>query len=108
MREDVAQKRLRDLHERALEHGMVLKDASAYNVQFVGSRPTFIDLAEQVSTSVGRYVIGQGSLALANGILSFLVLTFVLPWYQKSYVPEGKSAFVTDSLSAFGVFTFCP
>ena len=27
----------------ALEHGMVLKDASAFNVQFVGSRPVFID-----------------------------------------------------------------
>ena len=35
-----------------------------------------------------------------------LVLSMALPWYQKSYVPEGKSAFVTDSLSAFGVFTF--
>lgn len=27
----------------ALRHGMSLKDASAYNVQFIGSRPTFID-----------------------------------------------------------------
>ena len=27
----------------ALEHGMVLKDASAFNVQFVGCRPVFID-----------------------------------------------------------------
>jgi hypothetical protein len=27
----------------ALDHGMTLKDASAYNVQFVGSRPVFID-----------------------------------------------------------------
>ena len=35
-----------------------------------------------------------------------LVLSMALPWYQKSYVPEGKSAFVSDSLSAFGVFTF--
>ena len=29
----------------ALEHGMVLKDASMFNVQFVGSKPFFIDLA---------------------------------------------------------------
>ena len=50
-----------------------------YQLVPASKRPTFIDLAEQVSTSVGRYVIGQGSLALANGILSFLVLTFVLP-----------------------------
>lgn len=50
-----------------------------YQLVPASKRPTFIDLAEQVSTSVGRYVIGQGSLALVNGILSFLILTFVLP-----------------------------
>jgi hypothetical protein len=35
-----------------------------------------------------------------------LILSMALPWYQKSYVPAGHSAFVTDNLSAFGVFTF--
>lgn len=29
--------------ERSLDRGMILKDATAYNVQFVGSRPIFID-----------------------------------------------------------------
>lgn len=28
----------------ALKHGMTLKDASAYNIQFIGSKPLFIDL----------------------------------------------------------------
>ena len=32
-----------EVQKRALEHGMVLKDASAYNVQFIGARPIFID-----------------------------------------------------------------
>ncbi|MDR1267195.1 MAG: hypothetical protein LBJ70_02305 [Holosporales bacterium] len=32
------------LQERALARGLVLKDASAYNVQFVGARPIFVDL----------------------------------------------------------------
>lgn len=32
-----------DLHAMALAHGMVLKDASAFNVQFVDARPSFID-----------------------------------------------------------------
>jgi hypothetical protein len=41
--------------------------------------------------------------AIAAGVL---VLSMILPWYQKSFVPQGKSAFVQDSLSAFGVFTF--
>jgi ribosomal protein L11 methylase PrmA len=31
------------VHRAALERGMMLKDASAYNVQFVGSRAVFID-----------------------------------------------------------------
>lgn len=32
-----------DIHARALKAGMVLKDASAYNVQFVDGKPVFID-----------------------------------------------------------------
>jgi predicted PurR-regulated permease PerM len=52
-----------------------------YRLVPASKRATFVDLAEQVSTSVGRYVIGQGSLALVNGILSFIVLTFVLPLF---------------------------
>ncbi|MBL8707578.1 MAG: hypothetical protein JNL25_00170, partial [Rhodospirillaceae bacterium] len=32
-----------DLHLLALEHGFTLSDASAYNVQFIGARPIFID-----------------------------------------------------------------
>lgn len=31
------------IQEEALKHGMVLKDASAYNIQFIGSRAVFID-----------------------------------------------------------------
>lgn len=40
-------------------------------------RARFADIAEQVSDSVGRYVVGQGTLALANGILSFIYLSIV-------------------------------
>jgi len=32
-----------DIHLRALERGMTLSDASAYNIQFDGPRPVFID-----------------------------------------------------------------
>lgn len=31
------------LHRRALRHEMILKDASAYNIQFINGRPTLID-----------------------------------------------------------------
>jgi predicted PurR-regulated permease PerM len=49
--------------------------------QFVPAtkRSRFVDLAEQISDSVGRYVIGQVTLALVNGVASFLVLTFIFP-----------------------------
>jgi hypothetical protein len=38
----------------ALEHGMVLKDASAYNVQFIGRKPVFID-----TLSLWKYTEGD-------------------------------------------------
>jgi predicted PurR-regulated permease PerM len=40
-------------------------------------RETFISIAEQVSHAVGRYVVGQVTLALINGVLSFVFLTIV-------------------------------
>jgi predicted PurR-regulated permease PerM len=50
-----------------------------YQLVPASRRPKFIDLAEQIAQAVGRYVIGQGSLALVNGILSFIVLTLIFP-----------------------------
>ncbi|MDF1478682.1 AI-2E family transporter [Leifsonia sp. H3M29-4] len=50
-----------------------------YQLVPASRRETFIHLAEQVATSVGRYVIGQAGLALVNGVLSFIFLTLVLP-----------------------------
>lgn len=32
-----------DVQNRALKHGMILKDASAFNVQFIGKKPVLID-----------------------------------------------------------------
>jgi hypothetical protein len=43
-----------DIQRRALTRGLVLRDASAYNVQFLGSRAVFID-----TLSFGAYVEGQ-------------------------------------------------
>jgi len=45
-------------------------------------------------------------LRLAAGAAAALVASFVLPWYQKSFVPPGRSDFAQDNLSAFGVFSF--
>src|SRR3712207_40195 len=43
---------------------------------------------------------------LAAGAAAALVASLVLPWYQKSFVPPGRSDFAQDNLSAFGVFSF--
>ena len=43
-----------DLHIEALEHGVTLSDASAYNIQFYGTQPIFID-----SLSFRRYREGE-------------------------------------------------
>ncbi len=40
-------------------------------------RETFIHIAEQVAHAVGRYVVGQVSLALINGVLSFIFLSAI-------------------------------
>lgn len=41
-------------------------------------RVGFIDITEQISQAVGRFVVGQVTLALVNGVLSFIVLTFFI------------------------------
>jgi hypothetical protein len=43
MLQDAAMLQL-DLTEQALEEGLITKDATPYNVQFVGASPTFIDI----------------------------------------------------------------
>jgi ribosomal protein L11 methylase PrmA len=48
-----------DLHLHALEHGVTLADASAYNVQFRGARPLFIDILSFRRYTPGEYWEGQ-------------------------------------------------
>ncbi|MCU1404402.1 MAG: family transporter [Glaciihabitans sp.] len=48
-----------------------------YRLVPASKRASFVDIAEQISASVGRFVMGQGALALINGVLSFLILTLV-------------------------------
>ena len=55
------------IQQRALEHGMVLKDASAYNVQFVGCKPVFID-----TLSFEKYSDGQPWVAYRQFCQHFL------------------------------------
>jgi predicted PurR-regulated permease PerM len=48
-----------------------------YQLVPASKRTTFIDIAEQITGSVGNYVMGQVTLGLINGVLSFLVLSIL-------------------------------
>lgn len=56
-----------------------LRSMKRLSARFVPAyqRDTFIELVEDVSGAVGRYVIGQASLALVNGVLSLIMLTII-------------------------------
>lgn len=47
-----------DLHLELLEENLTFSDASAYNVQFVGSRPIFIDSLSIIPYEEGSYWVG--------------------------------------------------
>ena len=46
------------IQKMAFEHGMMLKDASAYNIQFQGSRPIFIDTLSFEKYEEGKPWVG--------------------------------------------------
>lgn len=48
-----------------------------YAVVPASKRSGFAEIAEQIFQSVGKYVIGQVSLALVNGVLSFIFLSII-------------------------------
>jgi len=48
-----------------------------YRMVPMSRRARFASIAEQIFSSVGRYVIGQVSLALINGVLSFVFLSLI-------------------------------
>jgi predicted PurR-regulated permease PerM len=49
-----------------------------YSLVPASKREKFHDIAEQVATSVGRYVIGQFSIALLNAVLSYVFIILLL------------------------------
>ncbi len=51
--------------------------ASVYQLVPASKRARFIDLSEQITASVGYYVMGQVSLGVINGILSAIFLTII-------------------------------
>lgn len=63
-------------HLRALERGVTLKDATAYNVQFRGAQPVFIDLLSFTPYSEGT--IWEGHRQFCEQFLNPLILRAIL------------------------------
>lgn len=51
--------------------------AAVYQLVPASKRERFIDLAEQITDSVGYYVMGQVSMGVINGVLSAILLTII-------------------------------
>ena len=47
------------VHLRALDHGVTLSDATAYNIQFEGSKPKFIDHLSFIPLRAGEFWKGH-------------------------------------------------
>lgn len=76
--------------------------------QFVPAtrREKFIDISEQISKAVGRYVIGQVSLGLCNGVLSFIFLFIMsLTAGVKYYALLAFIAFLFSLIPLVGTIT---
>ncbi|SIT73349.1 AI-2E family transporter [Microbacterium sp. RU33B] len=51
--------------------------AAVYQLVPASKRPRFIDIAEQITRSVGYYVMGQVTMGVINGILSAIFLSII-------------------------------
>lgn len=51
--------------------------SAVYSLVPASKRARFVDLSEQITDSVGYYVMGQVSLGVANGVLSAIFLTII-------------------------------
>jgi len=50
---------------------------ATYQLVPASKRERFTDISEQITTAVGRYLVGQTALASGNGVLSFIFLSII-------------------------------
>jgi predicted PurR-regulated permease PerM len=53
-----------------------------YQLVPASKREQFVDLSEQISVAVGRFVVGQLALAFTNGILTFIFMSILQAEYS--------------------------
>ena len=75
---------------------------SSYSLVPASKRKEFIGIAEQVVDAVGKYVVGQGTQGLANGVLSFVAMTLIGAEYPALFA---LIAFVFSLLPLVGTVT---
>lgn len=54
-----------------------------YRLVPASRRASFAHITEQITASVGRYVVGQGTIAFLNGVASFVFLSIMTIWGVK-------------------------
>jgi ribosomal protein L11 methylase PrmA len=75
-----------DILEEAIPAGWTLKDASAYNVQFIGARPVFIDVA-----SFTPYAAGEPWIGYRQFCMMFLYPLMLKAYRGIDYLPLLRS-----------------
>lgn len=75
------------IHLKALDYGVTLSDASAYNIQFLGAKPIFIDRLSLIKYTDGAFWVGHKQFCeqFLNPLLlrSFFGIPHN-PWYRGS------------------------
>jgi ribosomal protein L11 methylase PrmA len=85
-----------DIHLLALERGVTLSDASAYNIQFIGARPIFIDTLSFRPYREGEYWTGHRQFCEQFLIPLLLRAMFGTPhndWYRGALDGIGTAEF---------------
>lgn len=85
-----------EVHQAALERGVTLSDASAYNIQFIGARPIFIDTLSFRPYRDGEFWTGHRQFCEQFLIPLLLRAMFGTPhneWYRGSLEGIGTADF---------------
>jgi hypothetical protein len=86
------------IQEAAMQHGMTLKDASAFNIQFRGSRPVFIDTLSFEPNDGGPWV--AYNQFCRHFLAPLLLMSYVSPAFNQFWKAslDGFSLDLTSSL----------
>ncbi|HBK80256.1 MAG TPA: methyltransferase, partial [Nitrospinae bacterium] len=75
-----------DITEKLLESGFIMKDATPFNIQFLGSRPVFIDIG-----SIVEYEETEGWVGYAQFLETFMYPLMIASLRNVSFQPFLRS-----------------